>query len=80
MTEQNNANQVTLADVAKALDIVGILLGQLTIPAARAQEFAVTNKVLGDLKAFVDAKLNPPQAQAEEVENSGQADVESSGE
>ena len=49
--------ELLFSDVSIALEIVGLLLGQLTIPASRAQEFAVTGAVIADLKAFVDSKI-----------------------
>jgi hypothetical protein len=76
MTDQTDNGGVTLADVSKALDLVNMLLNQLTIPATRAQEFAVAGKVLAELKAFVDSKVTPQQTTPEGAENSNQADVE----
>lgn len=49
--------QFHFRDVSVALEIIGSLLTQITIPATRAQEFAVTGAVLGELKAFVDRKI-----------------------
>lgn len=68
MTEQNENKNVTLGDVSQALNVVAVLLGQLTIPATRAQEFAVAINVLGELKTMVDSKLNPPQEAAPSAE------------
>jgi hypothetical protein len=59
MSEQNTANQVSLVEVSKALEVVAVLLSQLNIPATRSQEFAITINVLGELKTHVDSKLNP---------------------
>lgn len=50
--------QVSLGDVAIALELVGTLLSQITIPASRAQDFAVTTAVLSELKALVDRQIN----------------------
>ncbi len=49
--------EVLFSDVAIALDIVLLLFNQLNIPAARAQEFAITTSVLTEVKKFVDEKL-----------------------
>ena len=51
-------NPVSLSDVAVALDIVGMLLNQLTIPVSRSQDFAVTGAVLGELKSFVEKQIS----------------------
>lgn len=72
MTDQNENKNVTLGEVSQALNVVALLLGQLTIPATRAQEFAVAINILGELKSMVDSKLNPPQ----EVTQSAQVEVE----
>lgn len=68
MTEQNENKNVTLGEVSQALNVIAVLLGQITIPATRSQEFAVAINVLGELKAMVDSKLNPPQEPVQEAQ------------
>jgi hypothetical protein len=65
-------------DVAIALDIVGLLLNQLTIPASRAQEFAVTGAVIAELRNFVDAKIKSTQAAPAEPSSEEEAPSETS--
>lgn len=49
--------EVLFSDVAIALDIISLLIHQINIPAARAQEFAITTSVLAELKAFVEKQM-----------------------
>lgn len=68
MTEQSDTKNVTFSEVSRALNVIAVLLGQLTIPATRSQEFAIAINILGELKAMVDAKLNPPQEDVQSAE------------
>jgi hypothetical protein len=70
MSEQAEKKEITLPEVSKAIEIVGVLLNQITIPANRAQEFALLTSTLGELKSFVDGKINENAPEvAEEVVN-----------
>lgn len=76
MSDQAEAKQFNLHDVALALEIVGLLLTQLTIPAARSQEFAVVGNVIGELKTFVHNQIAKNNAAAEAAPEAS-ADVSS---
>lgn len=68
MTQEGEKREITLEEAAEALDIVTALLDQLSIPATRAQEFALLNATLADLKGFVASKiaeLNRAQSEQE---------------
>lgn len=68
MAESTEARTIQFEDVAAALEIVGLLLRQLTIPATRADEFAVVSRVLGEIKGFVDSRIAASKVQSDTTE------------
>lgn len=65
MSEQAPKKEISLDEVSRSIEVVGILLSQLSIPASRAQEFALLGNTLGELKAFVDGQLAQAKQAAE---------------
>lgn len=49
--------EISLEDASIALHIVTLLVSKITIPATRAQEFALLNDTLAELKQFVDSQI-----------------------
>lgn len=65
MSEQAPKKEISLDEVSRSIEVVGILLSQLSIPASRAQEFALLGNTLGELKAFVDGQMSQAKQAAE---------------
>lgn len=65
MTEQIEKKEYTLQDASCALTIVEALIANLQIPAARAQEFALVNTTLVELKVYVESLITQAQAAPE---------------
>jgi len=54
MSDQGEKREVSLAEMSQAIDLVGLLMAQVSIPGSKAGDWSAAGRVLGDLKAFLD--------------------------
>lgn len=59
--------KIHLDDINKAIEVVTLFMGSVNIPGNRALDWSVTQKVLVDLKVFVEQEREKLPKKEEEV-------------